>query len=147
MRWPGYVSMPCVNSKSQKWWFIFEDSLVLITGFLVGFTKVMHVVIEVTYLFIVKWRRMDLDFAITPVHCFMPHTYCGGSSRFIYSCTDIFSQLISIYCELPGQWTGKKRPLVTDELLIRAIFGHNQLRSYYLQVQPVTCWHPSISLH
>ena len=31
--------------------------------------------------------------------------------------------------------------------VIEDIFGHNQFRSYCLQVQPVTCWHPPVFLH
>ena len=31
--------------------------------------------------------------------------------------------------------------------MIGEIFGHNQLRSYCLHVQPVTCWHPPVFLH
>ena len=31
--------------------------------------------------------------------------------------------------------------------MIGEIFGHNQLRSYCLDVQPVTCWHPPVFLY
>ena len=28
--------------------------------------------------------------------------------------------------------------------MIREVFGHDRLRSWCLQVQPVTCWHPPV---
>jgi hypothetical protein len=42
-----------------------------------------------------------------------------------------------------GSWRIKNLP----RPVIREIFKHNWLRSYCLQVQPVTCWHPSLFLY
>ena len=69
------------------------------------------------------------------------HYYAARRSPLKLSLTPELTQ------EIPNLFAQRHLRRIVNKPVIEEIFGHNRLRPYCSQVQPVTCWHPLVFLY